>query len=165
MGSASAVGGQSCGGAAGTARESIGPPAARVAGTFRSQTETCIGCHTLVVFEGVFLFRPELAPFLDYRVFLEIPLPMAKARAKVRDVPRFGVEILTRYDRKSLPAQQQYRAAFPPAALADMIIDNRDWEHPAMTLKRGAYDNGGKADTPAAHPSHPTYVEEPYGTV
>jgi uridine kinase len=108
----------------------------------------CIDRHTLVVFEGVFLLRPELAPFLDYTVFLDIPWHLAKARAQTRDVPRFGVAILARYHRKYLPAQRRYLAAFPPTALADMIIDNRDWDHPRITLKRGARDSSGTADTP-----------------
>ncbi|MFA5086877.1 MAG: HAD-IA family hydrolase [Candidatus Paceibacterota bacterium] len=87
---------------------------------------------TIVVFEGVFLFRKELDPYLDYKIFIEIPLEESKKRAMVRDVPIFGKEIIKKYDEKYLPAQKKYLEESVPAEIADMVIDNADWEYPKI---------------------------------
>ncbi|MCX6769565.1 MAG: HAD hydrolase-like protein [Candidatus Micrarchaeota archaeon] len=88
--------------------------------------------NTIVVFEGVFLFRKELAPYIDYRVFLEIPPGESKRRAKARDVPIYGKEVLRKYDAKYLPAQKRYLRQFPPSRMADIVIDNCNFERPKI---------------------------------
>jgi uridine kinase len=84
--------------------------------------------HTIVLFEGVFLFRKELAPYIDYKVFLEIPFEESKKRAALRD----SEETNKKYELKYLPAQRKYLREYPPPKLADMIIDNTNWEFPAI---------------------------------
>ena len=90
----------------------------------------------IMVFEGVFLFRRELSPYLDYRIFLEIPFEESKRRVAARDIPIYGEEILERCDGKYLPAQRRYLEEYPPLQTADMIIDNFDWEYPAIKYIR-----------------------------
>jgi phosphoglycolate phosphatase-like HAD superfamily hydrolase/uridine kinase len=81
---------------------------------------------TIVIFEGVFLFRKEMAPYIDYKIFLDIPFEESKIRAIQRDPQA----IVTKYDVKYLPAQVKYLKAYPPLRTADMIIDNTIWEYP-----------------------------------
>jgi phosphoglycolate phosphatase len=95
-----------------------------------------INKDTFVLLEGVYLFRKELAPYIDYKIFLDIPLEESRRRAAVRDVPLFGEEILHRYDEKYLPAQSRYLQEYPPSAVADLIIDNTNWEYPVITYRR-----------------------------
>ena len=85
---------------------------------------------TIVIFEGVFLFRKELSKYLDYKIFLNIPFEESKNRAIIRDIPIYGEEIMKRYDEKYLPAQRKYLEEYPPLQLADIIIDNSNWEYP-----------------------------------
>jgi uridine kinase len=85
--------------------------------------------NTIVVFEGVFLFRKELAPYIDYKVFLAIPSEESKRRAIIRDTEAD----LKKYDEKYLPAQVKYLKKYPPAQAADMIINNMNWEYPKIT--------------------------------
>src|SRR4030042_3571999 len=47
--------------------------------------ENQIDRSTIVIFEGEFLFRKELAPYIDYKIFLDIPLEESKRRAIIRD--------------------------------------------------------------------------------
>jgi uridine kinase len=91
-----------------------------------------INRDTIVIFEGVFLFRKELAPYIDYKIFLDIPLEESKKRAKERDAP----EIVNKYDVKYLPAQVKYLEEYPPPRTADVIIDNTDREYPRLTFLR-----------------------------
>ena len=64
--------------------------------------------NTIIIFEGVFLFRKELSPYIDYKIFLDISFEESKNRAKTRDVPVYGEEILTMYEEKYLPSQRRY---------------------------------------------------------
>jgi uridine kinase len=93
---------------------------------------------TLVLLEGVFLMRPELASFIDYMVFLHITPEQVIKRAEVRDRPRFGAEIIERYKNKYLPAQMRYLATFPPEEHAGLIVDNTDWADPVITMQHSA---------------------------
>ncbi len=83
---------------------------------------------TVVVFEGVFLFRKELAPYIDYKIFLDITFAESKKRSQGRDAE----EYIEKYDVKYLPAQAKYLKEYPPEDTADLIIDNADWEYPRI---------------------------------
>jgi hypothetical protein len=74
----------------------------------------------------------ELAPYIAYKVFLNIPMKESRRRAALRDVPIFGEEILRSYDEKYLPVQTGYLEEYPPLDIADMIIDNNNWEYPVI---------------------------------
>jgi len=82
--------------------------------------------ETIIILEGVFLFRREFAPYINYKVFLEISPEESKKRAAQRDNP----ETVNKYDAKYLPAQLKYLTEYPPAHTADIIIDNTEWEYP-----------------------------------
>ena len=84
--------------------------------------------QTIVLFEGVFLFRKELTPYIDYKIFLDISPELSKKRAKKRDPEA----LLSKYDAKYLPAQRKYLRDYPPRQTADMIINNTDWEYPVI---------------------------------
>jgi phosphoglycolate phosphatase-like HAD superfamily hydrolase/uridine kinase len=85
---------------------------------------------TIVIVEGVFLFRPELAPFLDYKIYLDISFEESKRRAISRD----NTAILEKYDTKYHPAQARYIRDHDPASKADLVIDNNDPEYPKIRL-------------------------------
>jgi phosphoglycolate phosphatase-like HAD superfamily hydrolase/uridine kinase len=87
--------------------------------------------NTIVIFEGVFLFRKELSPYIDYKIFLDIPFEESLKRASVRD----SEDIINKYESKYLPAQARYLEEYPPHQVADMIIGNTDWEQPHIKPK------------------------------
>jgi uridine kinase len=88
--------------------------------------------HTIVLFEGVFLFRQELAPYIDYKIFLDISPELSKERAKARD----SEETNKKYNIKYLPAQRKYLREYPPRKVADMVIDNTNLEFPVIAYRR-----------------------------
>lgn len=88
--------------------------------------------NTIVILEGVFILRDEIRGFLDFSIFLSVPFEIVKERARKRDVPMYGEEILEKYDNKYIPTQKKYLEMFPPEILADIIIDNQDWNHPKI---------------------------------
>ena len=99
---------------------------------YEIEKEFSFNQNTIVVFEGVFLFRKELSPYIDYKIFLDIPFEESKRRAMNRDIEAS----LKKYDEKYLPAQRKYLDEYPPGETVDMIIDNSDWEYPKIKLLR-----------------------------
>lgn len=87
---------------------------------------------TIVLLEGVFLFRPDIAHFLELIIYLHVDETTVIERARARDVPIHGQEIVDRYYTKYLPAQREYLEQLPAEINADVIIDNNDWENPVI---------------------------------
>jgi len=88
--------------------------------------------NTIVILEGVFLFKKELLQYIDYKVFLEVPFEESKKRARNRDIKIYGKEIIKKYDLKYLPAQAKYLEELQPIEIADMVIDNLNWDYPLI---------------------------------
>ncbi len=99
---------------------------------FETDREYSFEPDTIVLFEGVFLFRIELAEYIDLKISLEIPFDESKKRAVSRDPEA----VLSKYDTKYLPAQAKYLEEYPPLDVADITIDNTDWELPSVTFPR-----------------------------
>lgn len=92
--------------------------------------------RTIVLLEGVFIYRKELKDFIDYKIFIHIPIGEVKKRAMVRDMPKQGNEVMKKYDKKYIPAQEKYLQEYPPETVADLIIDNTDWRFPKIKFVR-----------------------------
>ncbi|MEU7820991.1 uridylate kinase [Catellatospora sp. NPDC049133] len=88
----------------------------------------------VLLFDGVFLLRPELRDFWDISVYLHADPEVALARARVRDLPVFGsVEAVEeRYRCRYLPGQELYRAEADPLRRADVVLDTNDPAAPVI---------------------------------
>jgi len=98
--------------------------------TWTTERQYLVDGDTVVLLEGVFLFRPDIAHFLDLIIYLEIDEANVIARAQRRDAPIHGDAILEKYQTKYLPAQRAYLEEYPAEINADVIIDNNDWDDP-----------------------------------
>ena len=96
------------------------------------------GEAALVLIEGVFVLRARLAAEAPL-IVLEVGQDEARRRIMTRDRAkgREEAEIARRIDRRYFPAHLRYRAAFDPAAHADLLIDNGEWTKPRV-LRRSA---------------------------
>jgi len=90
----------------------------------------------ILLFDGVFLLRPELNALWDYRIFVDAPFVVALARALVRDLPVFGTPeaIQTRYARRYIPGQRIYLATARPYEAAQAIVHNANPDHPVVVF-------------------------------
>ncbi|WP_066295720.1 AAA family ATPase [Bacillus sp. FJAT-29937] len=79
---------------------------------------------TLLIIEGVFLQREEIRPFLDYVIFIDVPKEERLKRVLRRDL-YIGDEaaILTKYEKRYFPAEDQYVSECDPAKNADWTIN------------------------------------------
>jgi uridine kinase len=78
--------------------------------------------NTIVIFEGVFLFREELVKYIDLKIYIDISFERALKRVIKRDVPLYGDLILLKYHEKYYPAQRYYIESVNPKKIADIII-------------------------------------------
>jgi uridine kinase len=86
----------------------------------------------VLLFDGVFLLRPELAGCWDLTVFLRVEADVALARAVSRDSVRLGNDVERRYRERYLLGQQLYSSAVRPEAFADIVIDTTDPARPVI---------------------------------
>ena len=88
----------------------------------------------VLLVDGVFLQRPELADAWDLVVWLDVPDEVRIARMAARDGT---VADVTEPDQQRyLDAQRVYRNTCDPVASADVVVDNADWAHPVLLLSR-----------------------------
>lgn len=84
--------------------------------------------RTVLVVDGIFLHRDELAAWWDFSVYLDVDFAETFARMAVRDGcppdPHHPANV--RY----VEGQRTYLASCRPASRASVVIDNRDVHHP-----------------------------------
>lgn len=87
---------------------------------------------TVVIVEGVLLYRPPIDAYLDCRVFLHVPFAEVLRRAAQRDIPRYGPAYLARYRAKYIPVQRWYLLKYRPRERSHVVVDNTDYERPRL---------------------------------
>lgn len=100
--------------------------------TYTKEKTFCFTRDTVILVEGVMLFRPPLCHLLDYKVFLQIPFEEVLKRAAQRDVPKYGEAFLEQYRQRYIPAQKLYLNEFLPVQQAQLVVDNTDFSHPVI---------------------------------
>ena len=90
----------------------------------------------ILLFDGVFLLRPELSDCWDLRIFVAADFAETLKRAQQRDRTLFGsVEgVLQRYQERYIPGQKIYLAAVRPQDIADIVVDNNDPINPGLLM-------------------------------
>jgi phosphoglycolate phosphatase len=87
---------------------------------------------TVVLVEGVLLFRPPITDYLDGRIFLHIGFDEMLKRARERDVPKYGEAFIQKYIDKYIPIQKRYLEEYTPEINSDILINNSDYSRPEI---------------------------------
>jgi len=92
----------------------------------------------ILIFEGVFLFRPELLDYWDVKIFVDISFEESLRRGLARDGKLFGgsEETKERYSRRYIPGQKLYLELCQPKDLADIVVQNEDYFNPILKIIR-----------------------------
>jgi uridine kinase len=90
--------------------------------------------HSILLFDGVFLFRPELEACWDLRIWVEVTFEVMLGRVIRRDEELFGGEaaVRERYEQRYIPGQRLYLEQRKPREQAHLIVDNNDPLHPVL---------------------------------
>jgi uridine kinase len=98
----------------------------------------------ILIFDGVFLLRPELNDCWDFRVFVDIDAEQSVERGVERDLTLDEPMVrATRreqrirvYRERYLPAEERYLRDVNPVGLADSMVNNRDVQAPRLIVRR-----------------------------
>jgi uridine kinase len=106
----------------------------------RSEPETVPPEDAVLLFDGVFLLRPELFESWDLRIFVSVGFDEALRRALDRDAALFGSrhEVERRYRSRYIPGQRLYLAGARPTETADLVVFNDDPARPVLTDRASA---------------------------
>ena len=90
--------------------------------------------NAVLIFDGVFLLRPELVCSWDFTVFLKTSFATALERVVSRDASMFGSSSAARkrYATRYQPGQHLYLAEATPERFADVVIVNDDLSRPRL---------------------------------
>jgi len=93
-----------------------------------------IADDAVVIVDGVYLGRPELAELWDYRIWLDVEPDVALARKKVRNVAWTNSEevVVDRHYNRNLPAHALYLRETNARGRADVVIENSNIEAPIV---------------------------------
>jgi uridine kinase len=105
--------------------------------TALSQPVTTAAADAVLLLDGVFLLRPELAGRWDLSIFVSAAFEQALDRARVRDLARLGstAEVERRFRTRYIPAQKLYFAMARPADHADIVVHNDEPQRPAWEVR------------------------------
>nr|WP_216098990.1 uridine kinase [Arthrobacter sp. SW1] len=85
---------------------------------------------SIAIIEGMFLHRDELRCYWDYSIFLDVPFDETAARMARRDGS--PADPAHPKMRRYVEGQRIYFRTCAPWLRANRIVDNRDWNHPAI---------------------------------
>ncbi|MBZ5631545.1 MAG: hypothetical protein LAO55_00335 [Acidobacteriia bacterium] len=90
--------------------------------------------NTILLFEGIFVFRSQINAFWDYRILVDIDAETSFARSLARDTGVIGPADVVRrkLEIRYEPAWQIYVDEQDPEAAADVVIDNRKADSPLI---------------------------------
>jgi len=85
----------------------------------------------VLVFDGVFLMRPELIDRWDLRIFVSTAFEKTLDRAVIREQRVLSAaEVERRWRERYIPSQQFYFATVRPTDHADIVVHNDEPQHP-----------------------------------
>lgn len=110
----------------------------RTADAVLSPPVTAAPAGAVLLFDGVFLLRPELIDRWDLRVFVSTALEKTVDRAVVREHRvSTRVDIERRWRERYIPSQQLYFATARPTQHADVVVHNDEPQRPVWETARG----------------------------
>jgi uridine kinase len=101
------------------------------------EPEVVAPADAVLIFEGVFLMRPELIDHWDLRIFVSVSFEEILARARTRDAALYGDAdaVERRFRTRYRPSQEFYFDMVGPTERADILVRNDEPERPAWLIR------------------------------
>ncbi len=95
---------------------------------------------SILIFEGIFLHRPELIDYWDFSIFVHADYEVTVKRAMERDLYLFGTrsKVHEKYRMRYIPGQEIYLNAVLPFQKANVIWHNNEIDNPWIELTKKA---------------------------
>lgn len=101
---------------------------------FDKKLEINLDEQSILLIEGVFIYRNQFKKYYDYSIMLQIEQEEQLERATQRDLCKNGrVEVLMdKYLNRYIPAYHLYEELNNPLKFVDLVIDNTNVENPSI---------------------------------
>jgi uridine kinase len=107
-------------------------------GTSTNASQSTATEDAILLFDGIFLMRPELISYWDFCIFVDIDFKEALQRGVERDCRHLGEAsregVMAKYRSRYLPAQRLYLEQVTPQGKANIIFNNTWIESPKITI-------------------------------
>jgi len=102
------------------------------------QPEQVADPNAILILDGIFLLRPELAENWEVRIFVQVSFETSLERALRRDAPALGGEeqVRQRYQLRYFPAQRLYLQRCDPLHQADAVLFNDEPQTPRLEWRK-----------------------------
>ena len=91
-----------------------------------------VGADTVLLVDGIFLQRPELADVWDAVVWVDVPFAVSVPRGNSRFGDDHDPDPEAEANRRYVGGQRLYLSAVDPRARATWVLDNTDLERPVL---------------------------------
>jgi uridine kinase len=91
---------------------------------------------SVLVFDGIFLHRPELRGIWDLTIFLDAPFDVTVPRGAGRGAPWGSPDMHAPSNRRYIEGQRLYLRENEPQTLANFVIDYSDLANPMIVARR-----------------------------
>jgi uridine kinase len=101
-----------------------------------AQPDMTASDDAVLLFDGVFLLRPELIDRWDLRILVSVTFDETLNRARTRDQEQYGAsEVERRWRDRYVPSQRLYFDTARPSAHADIIVYNDELQRPGWVVR------------------------------
>lgn len=96
--------------------------------------------NAILLFDGVFLLRPELIHHWDFSIFVDVDFDISVPRAVARDVAQSEGQLTpqtarAKYNQRYVPGQKIYLAEAHPKERANIVLQNNDLANPKLIIR------------------------------
>ncbi|MCH8903288.1 MAG: hypothetical protein IIA45_05175 [Bacteroidetes bacterium] len=88
--------------------------------------------YSVLIIEGIFIYKKELVKLFDFKVFLETDYPIAIERFRSRQKRNKNSRQIGIFENIWLPSHKRYLKEVGPENLSDLLIDNSDYSKPEI---------------------------------
>jgi len=88
--------------------------------------------YPLVILEGIFIYKPQLADLFDLKIFLDIDISLGRKRFAERRSLKQDKRPLEIYDEIWMLSHIRYESEVHPKRISDLVIDYNDESKPVL---------------------------------
>jgi phosphoglycolate phosphatase len=100
--------------------------------TYNIEKHFTIENYTIVLLEGVLLYRDQINPYFDLRIFLDVTTEVSLSRNISREFLKDPKEVRKRFEIKYSKIQNWYYNSYKPHLISDVVINNNDYNNPVI---------------------------------
>lgn len=89
---------------------------------------------SILIFDGIFLFKDELLPYWDFKIYIEASFENTMRRAIQRDSDLFGGKdkVIELYKKRYIPGHEMYLSIYNPIEISDFAFNNDNFQNPIV---------------------------------